>query len=142
MQLCNNSFHTKSLTMCISKIPYLLQRLQVELQNKQSTLDSITVKGKSLMDSCCHDESHDEVKKALEELNDKWTDLLRKLSEKSDQLAQGVKLSMKYETQESDFNSWLMSCKENHVLKCDLTSDFKQILQDLTVCYSLLQLYI
>ena len=32
------------------------------------------------MDSCCHDESH------KEELNDNWTDLLRKLSEKSDEL--------------------------------------------------------
>lgn len=121
------------------KIHFYLQELQVELQKKQSTLDSIVVKGKSLMDGCFHDESHDEVKKTLKELNDKWEDLLRKLSERSDQLAQGVKLSMKYEAQQSQFNSWLMSCKEHFVLKCDLTGDFDQTLQDLIVCYSFLQ---
>ena len=95
-------------TLCID---FHLKDLQLEVQNKQPTLESINSTGTSLVDGCRDDLSRDSVREGLIDINEKWGNLLSGLDKKSDKLEQCLKYSEKYETQEAELESWLNECE-------------------------------
>ena len=76
------------------------------------------------------------MRESLSELNEKWGNLFNKLDEKSEKLAEGIKLCEEYETQEKEFDSWLTACEEKlakPVLGTGLTGGLDHVLKNLKV---------
>ena len=76
------------------------------------------------------------MRESLSELNEKWGNLYSKLDEKSEKLAEDIKLCEKYDTQEKEFDSWLTACEEKlakPVLRTGLTSGLDHVLKNLKI---------
>jgi DNA repair exonuclease SbcCD ATPase subunit len=120
------SLHSDVIKAQIQKI----EGMQLEVQSKQLTLESINTTGTSLVDGC-HDElSRDSVRESLSEVNERWGDLLDQLERRNEKLKEVLKYAEKYEMKEKELEVWLDGCEQKMNKSIDRLDEMLKYVKD------------